>query len=71
MFLGCQVGADAHVEHHDFPLGIAIKSGRPDIMAVAAILSPQLRARCFNHAFSLSKRLLRGCRSRRGLLLCR
>lgn len=58
MFLGCQVGADAHVEHHDFPLGIAIKSGRPDIMAVAAILRPQLRASPFNHASSLSVVLL-------------
>ncbi len=67
MFLGGQVGPDAHVEHHDFPLSVAIKGGRPDVMAVAAILRPQLRSTCFGRASSRSERLLRGRGSRRGL----
>ncbi len=43
MFFGSEIRADAHVHHHDFPLGRAVVAGRSDIVTTIAILGPKLR----------------------------
>src|SRR6266487_5567838 len=40
VFLGGQVGAHAHMEHDDFPLSVAVGTGRAEVMAMAAVLGP-------------------------------
>src|SRR5262249_32646443 len=41
VFLSGQVRADAHVQHHYFPLCVAVGIGRADVVTVAAVLRPK------------------------------
>src|SRR5213078_3143803 len=60
MFLGGQVGAHAHVKHDDFPLGIAVGSGRADVVAMRAVLRPHFSSAILGRGNRRDRGFIRG-----------
>ena len=47
MFVGREVGAHSHVQGDHLPLGVAVGARGAEVMAVPAVLGPQLSAARF------------------------
>ena len=44
MFLRREICPHSHVERHDFPLGVTIRAGRPNVVTMPAVVGPHLGA---------------------------